>query len=620
MLRATSKVSSITLRSSIHVKANGTKASINLGYEYNSKNNFLNVFSRPAFSTLTSVSESNETAVKCPFSQGRGELSNNAALSLDNGSTAVGQSKSSMNKKKNVIMKRATPTLQVLPSWPIVGSFFSIIPGIGKYVEKHYNIPSMITGSNSNIYEYYSAMNEKYGDFYAETVPGLGVMYTLTDPNEMLKVLRQEGAYPRGGIAALRPFIRWAKDRGQKLVQGEDNGFFGQGETWRTLRTFMQTDLLSPQAAKGYVPAIVESAKIASKGAKHYSGDLNNYLHYCAFDMFQTVMLGEFTKVSDPDTPTDPTNIKFVENSVISLGLMVGLTFDGKEVIKGMMGITTPKYKEFETAMDNVYEVANEKIIAFHERWERGELNEAEKASYIARAFERQKEENSSISSEEMTEILMLALNAGVDTTSTFIAWAIVHLSLNPDVQERLYKELKHNLDANGGSLSSEMLTKKKSPYLHNFLRESHRLTPVHPMVMMKSNSTKEIKIHGVTLPKGSLFSFNSHTLGVDPNIIDNSEEFIPDRWTPEATLARKDTQAEVLDHQFYKDPFSQGARRCPGSRVAINETLVLLSQLILDWKIRPAGAEITSLKDIKYEKKTLLVPILPKMDITARM
>merc|ERR1719330_2305674 len=136
----------------------------------------------------------------------------------------------------------------------------------------------------------------------------------------------------------------------------------------------------------------------------------------------------------------------------------------------------------------------------------------------------------------------------------------------------------------------------------------------------MKSNSTKEIKIHGVTLPKGSLFSFNSHTLGVDPNIIDNSEEFIPDRWTPEATLARKDTQAEVLDHQFYKHPFSQGARRCPGSRVAINETLVLLSQLILDWKIRPASAEITSLKDIKYEKKTLLVPILPKMDITARM
>ena len=142
---------------------------------------------------------------------------------------------------------------------------------------------------------------------------------------------------------------------------------------------------------------------------------------------------------------------------------------------------------------------------------------------------------------------------------------------------------------------------------------------PVHPSIMMKSNSVKEIEIHGTTLPKGSLFAFDSYSLGVDPTIVDNPEEFIPDRWTHEATLARKGTPAEVLDHQFYKDPFSQGARRCPGSRVAVNETLVLLSQMVLDWKIEPS-TKITSLKDIKYEQKTILLPVIPKMNISARM
>jgi len=352
---------------------------------------------------------------------------------------------------------------------------------------------------------------------------------------------------------------------------------------------------------------------------------LNTYLNYCAFDMFQTVMFGELTKVSDPNTPTEAVNEEFVKNSVDSLALMVQQIVDKEEVIKAKLGITTPTYEKFEKAMDVVNAIANDKIQAFMTKWENGDLNEAERASYVAHTFERQKmdegKENvkGKVSPKEMTEIVMFALNAGVDTTSTFICWAMVHLSLNLDVQDRLYDELKSNLDNNGGVLSSAMLTKTNTPYLHAVLRESHRCTPVHPTVMMKSNSNDEIEIHGRTFPQGSLFSFDSYSLGVDPDIVDNPDAFIPDRWTAEATLARKGTRAELLDHQFYKDPFSQGARRCPGSRVAVNETLVLLSQLVLDWRFEPVDPNLTSFKDVEYEQKTLLVPNMPEMSFTAR-
>jgi len=472
---------------------------------------------------------------------------------------------------------------------------------------------------SGNVYEFYSTLNERFGNFYTIDLPGIGKVHTLNEPSEMMKVLRQEGSYPRGGVSALAPFIKWGKSRGMVLMDGDDNGFFGQGETWRTTRTFLQSDLLSPQAARGYVPGVIEAAQIASKGAPHYADDLNLYLNYCAFDMFQTIMFGELTKIADPNTPTDPINEEFVENSVQSLALMVYQIFDKTEVIKGRLGITTPTYEKFEAAMDKVNKIANDKTLAFKEKWERGDLNEAEKASYVAHAFERQKSDNS-VSPDTMTELVMFALNAGVDTTSTFICWAMVHLSLNPDVQDKLYQELKQNLDENGGTLSADILTKTKSPYLHAVLRESHRLTPVHPTVMMKSNSTKDINIHGIDFPQGSLFSFDSYSLGINPDIVDRPEEFDPNRWSKEATMARKGTPAEVLDHQFYKDPFSQGARRCPGSRVAVNETLVLLSQLVLDWKMEPhPTANISTFKDVKYEQKTLLVPILPKMEFTAR-
>jgi len=306
-----------------------------------------------------------------------------------------------------------------------------------------------------------------------------------------------------------------------------------------------------------------------------------------------------------------------VENSVVSLALMVYQMLDKTEAIKGGMGIVTPTYKRFEAAMDRVNEIANDKIIAFQERWEKGELNAAEKASYIAHTFERQKKDES-VSIKTMTETVMLALNAGVDTTSTFIAWALVHLSLNPEVQENLYQELKQNVDQNGGSLSSDMLTKTTSPYLHAVLRESHRLSPVHPTTMMKANSTKDIEIHGQTFPKGSLFAFDAYSKGVNADYIENPDEFNPERWTAEAIEARKGTPSEIFDHQFYKDPFSQGARRCPGSRVAVNETLVLLAQLVLDWKFEPKEA-ISSFKEVEYEQKTLVVPNIPKMFFTSR-
>jgi cytochrome P450 len=60
-------------------------------------------------------------------------------------------------------------------------------------------------------------------------------------------------------------------------------------------------------------------------------------------------------------------------------------------------------------------------------------------------------------------------------------------------------------------------------------------------------------------------------------------------------------------------------ARRCPGSRVAVNETQLILSQLVLDWKIT-APTSVKSYKDVEYTMKTLLVAHLPEMTVEARV
>lgn len=267
------------------------------------------------------------------------------------------------------------------------------------------------------------------------------------------------------------------------------------------------------------------------------------------------------SKLADPNTPSDPLDVEFCQLAVDSLAYLVHMSNDPKEAIKGGLGIETETYNNFETTMDRLKEIVMDKLEGFISKYERGELNETEQNSYFAHAIQRQRSEDSDIDEFEMMQIALIMLNASVDTTSAFINWAVVHLSTNLDVQEKLYQELKQYVDASeDGKLNAEMLTKSKSPYLHAVLRESHRMTPVYPSTMFKSNSVEDIELHGVTVPKGSLVGFDPYPIGMDPKIVDEPEKFKPERWIgDEPVQARKGTPAEVLDSVMYRDPFSQG-------------------------------------------------------------
>jgi cytochrome P450 len=59
-----------------------------------------------------------------------------------------------------------------------------------------------------------------------------------------------------------------------------------------------------------------------------------------------------------------------------------------------------------------------------------------------------------------------------------------------------------------------------------------------------------------------------------------------------------------------------KGARRCPGSRVAQNEILAMIAQLILNRKISFADGRMPT--DIKYDSSPIK-PLFPKMKFEAR-
>jgi cytochrome P450 len=148
-------------------------------------------------------------------------------------------------------------------------------------------------------------------------------------------------------------------------------------------------------------------------------------------------------------------------------------------------------------------------------------------------------------------------------------------------------------------------------------LRETHRLTPAAPLTIFKENSISDLEIHGSIIPKDSLIVLDAHSVGIDPDMVTNPQEFNPQRWFPDSIEKRKGTPAEILDHPYYRDAFSQGSRKCPGSRVANNEVLLLISQWVLDWKMSmPLGYEWS---DVTYCMHGMFHPDLPEITFVKR-
>ena len=108
---------------------------------------------------------------------------------------------------------------------------------------------------------------------------------------------------------------------------------------------------------------------------------------------------------------------------------------------------------------------------------------------------------------------------------------------------------------------------------------------------LAKAKATGDVEVHGRTIPRGSPSVLASRSVGIYPDVVPDPDVFGPNRWFRPGVEERRGMPAEILDHRLYRVPFSTGARKCPGSRVANHEAKIFPSQLVLDRKISIADA-----------------------------
>jgi len=397
---------------------------------------------------------------------------------------------------------------------------------------------------------------------------------------------------------------------------GRPGEILGYGKDWKLIRSFLQSDFLAPQSANRYLPGILKATLHISKGMAGNSDNLDEFLQWASFDMFCSILIGAFPRITDPDTVVDPEDDEFCKKVAEVLKVGSHITLSPYETMLNRIGIKSKTYKTLYQNWTQALDYGMKRLVELEKKKEAGMLTESEEASYWNQAMVRWEKGDTGLAKDEVFKICLILFNASVDTTSAKTSWHLLHTALNEEVQEKLYEEIYTNVQETGGKITPAMFAASKSPYLGAVLRESNRLTCPANLAPMR-RIAEEAEIHGNVIPAGSVVCFDQASKSIDPEFVDDPFTFRPERFLPNAVEARKGTKAEFLDHPLFSGPFGQGARRCPGSRVAKNESMALLAQCVLDWKMSVPG--YSDFRDVPYGLETLVCPKLPKFNFEQR-
>ncbi|CAH2266913.1 jg8819 [Pararge aegeria aegeria] len=171
-------------------------------------------------------------------------------------------------------------------------------------------------------------------------------------------------------------------------------------------------------------------------------------------------------------------------------------------------------------------------------------------------------------------EILTLTI-AGTDTSAVSMCFTLKLLAKYPEVQEKLYKEIREVFGESNRPLVKGDLPNLK--YLDRVVKESLRLFPPVPFVIRKVESDITLP-SGLSVPRGSgivVSIFGAHR---DPNYWGpDADHFDPDRFLPERFN---------LQHACSYMPFSNGPRNCVGYQYALMSIKTAITSILRNYKV----------------------------------
>ncbi|THH16007.1 hypothetical protein EUX98_g9372 [Antrodiella citrinella] len=195
----------------------------------------------------------------------------------------------------------------------------------------------------------------------------------------------------------------------------------------------------------------------------------------------------------------------------------------------------------------------------------------------------------------EMLSQMRTILIAGHETTSNSLSWGLYELARNPEIQQRLRKEI-HDAEAGLKARGRSHFTVsdlEAMPFNQACVKEMLRLHPVVPhtfriagkniaVPLSKPITTLSGKVtQEVFIPKGTRITVAIAAYNRDKSLFgEDAHEFNPARWLNMSE--KRDTSVGVYSNLL---TFSAGVRACIGWRFAVFEMQLFLIELISNFE-----------------------------------
>ncbi|CAN6918407.1 unnamed protein product [Brassica oleracea] len=363
------------------------------------------------------------------------------------------------------------------------------------------------------------------------------------------------------------------------------------GATWRTLRRNLTSEILHPSRVRSYSHARRWVLEILSdRFRKHGSEEpivVVDHFHYAMFALLALMCFGD--KLNEEQIK----EVGYVQRRML-------LNFSRFNILNLFPKLTIliykSKWEEFLQIRREQEDVllplirARRKII----EEERKEENKDYVQSYVDTLLHLElPDEKRKLNENEIVSLCSEFLNGGTDTTATTLQWIMANLVKNPEIQERLYQEIKGVTGEEAKEIEEEEA--HRMPYLKAVVLEGLRRHPPGHMVLPHS-VTEDTVLGGYKIPKKGTVNFMVAEIGRDPAVWDEPMAFKPERFLGEESV-------DITGSRGIKMmPFGAGRRICPGIGLAILHLEYYVANMVreFEWK-EVKGCEVDLAEKVEF-------------------
>ncbi|XP_044739872.1 cytochrome P450 4V2-like [Chrysoperla carnea] len=174
---------------------------------------------------------------------------------------------------------------------------------------------------------------------------------------------------------------------------------------------------------------------------------------------------------------------------------------------------------------------------------------------------------NADFSQDLLRDEINTIIFGAYDTSATTLAFVLLHLANNKDIQTKLYHEI-YTIFKDKNEIEFDDLIQLK--YMEMVVKESMRLTATGPIIVREVS--EDIDIGNYKIPKGANIAIPIFTLHRNSKYWKDPLIFDPERFTSENIKKQ---------HPYAFIPFSAGPRNCIGQRYAWMLMKIVLATLL---------------------------------------